>query len=197
MHVAHADALLVHVFGQIFGHALGERRDQRAEPVRGDFAHLIEQVIDLHFDRADFDHRVQKAGGADHLLGEHPAGLFDLPLRRSGRDKDRLRAHGIPFLELQRPVIHAGGQTEAMFGKREFAPVVAFIHSADLRYRDMRFVGKNDRIVGYELEKRRRRLSGRASGEVTRIVFDPIANAGGFEHFQIEIRALFQPLCFE
>ena len=30
MHVAHADALLMHVFGQVLGHALGQHRDQRA-----------------------------------------------------------------------------------------------------------------------------------------------------------------------
>ena len=30
VHIAHADALFVHIFGQVFGHPLGERRDEDA-----------------------------------------------------------------------------------------------------------------------------------------------------------------------
>jgi len=42
VHVAHADALLVHVFGEVLGHALGQRGDQR--PVAGarDAAALVD-----------------------------------------------------------------------------------------------------------------------------------------------------------
>ncbi len=35
MHVAHADALLMHVFGEVLGHALGEHGDQRAVALAG------------------------------------------------------------------------------------------------------------------------------------------------------------------
>ena len=163
-------------------------------PCGGDLAHLVQQVVDLHFDRADFDLRVDKAGGADHLFGEDAAGLFQLPRRRGGGDEDGLRAHRIPFLELQGAVVHAGGQAEAVFGQRELAPVVAPVHAADLRDRDVGFVGEDDGIVGDEFEQRGRRLAGGAAGEVARIVLDPVADAGGFQHFEIEIGALFQPL---
>ena len=116
MHVAHADALFMQVFGQILGHALGQGGDQHAHVARGHPADFVEQVIDLHLHRPDLDHRVQQAGGADHLFGENTARLLQFPCRWGGGNKDGLRAHRIPFLEFQRAVIHAGRQAKAMLG---------------------------------------------------------------------------------
>ena len=197
MHVAHLDALLVHVFGQVLGHALGQGGDQGAEPGRRDAAHLVQQIVDLRADRAHLDHRVQKAGGADHLFGKDAACLLDLPFGGGGGDKDRLRAHRVPFLEFQRSVIHAGGQAEAMFGERELAAIVALVHGTDLRDGHVRFIGKDDGIVRNEFKKGRGRLARCAAGQIARIVFDPVAHAGRLQHLQIEIRALFQPLRFQ
>ena len=81
------------------------------------------------------------------------AGLLDFPRAGCGGDEDRLRAHGVPFLELQRAVVHAGGQAEAVLGQCEFAPVVAAIHPTDLRDGDVAFIGENDGIVGDEFEQ--------------------------------------------
>lgn len=153
VHITHADALFVHVFGQIFGHALGQCGAQGAHTVGSHFAHLVQKVIDLHVHGADFDHRIDKAGGADHLFGEDAAGLLDFPCGGGCADEHRLRAHGVPFLELQRAVVHARRQPEPVFGQCEFAPVVAFVHAADLRHADVAFVGKDDGIVGDELEQ--------------------------------------------
>jgi hypothetical protein len=155
---------------------------------------LVEQVVDLHLDGADLHLRVEKAGGADHLFGEDAAGLLQLPIGGGGGDEDRLRAHRVPFLELQRAVVHAGRQAEAVLGQRELAPVVAAIHAADLRDGDVAFVGEDDGVVGDVFEQRRGRLARRAAGEVARIVLDPVADAGGLQHLEVEIRALLQPL---
>jgi chromosome segregation ATPase len=35
-----------------------------------------------------------------------------------------LRAHGVPFLELERTVVHAGRQAESVFGERELASIL-------------------------------------------------------------------------
>ena len=194
VHVAHADALFVHVFGQVFGHALGQRRDQRAEAPRGDLANLVQKVVDLHFHRADLHLWVQKAGRADHLFGEDATGLLQLPGGGGGRNEDGLRAHRIPFLELQGAVVHAGGQPEPVFGQRELAPVVAPVHAADLRDRDMAFVGEDDGVVRDELEKRGGRFAGGTARQIARIVLDPGAGTGRLKHLQIEVAALFKPL---
>jgi hypothetical protein len=43
VHVAHADALLVQVFGQVLGHALGQHGDQRAIALLRHRAHFADQ----------------------------------------------------------------------------------------------------------------------------------------------------------
>jgi len=197
MHIADADALFVHVFGQVFGHPLCQGGDQRAVARGCDLAHLVQQVVHLHLHGADFDLRVDQAGGADDLFGEDAAGLFQFPRGGGGRDKDGLGAHGVPFFEFQGAVVHARGQAEAVFGQREFAPVVAAIHAADLRDRDVGFIGKDDGIVGDEFKECGRRFTRRAAGQVAGIVLDPVADARGLQHFKIELGALFKALRFQ
>ena len=194
MHIAHAHALFVHIFCQVFGHAFGQRGDQHAVAIGGDATDFIQQIIDLHFDRADFNLGVQQASRADDLFGEYAARLFQLPALGRGGHENRLRPHRVPFLELQRPVVHAGRQTEPVFGQGKLAPVVTAIHAADLRHRDVAFIGKDDGAVGDEFKQGRGRLTRRAAGQITRVVFDAVANPRGFQHFQIEIRPLFQAL---
>ena len=145
-------------------------------------------------DGADFDGWVEQAGGADDLFGEHAAGLLHLPRGGGGGDKDGLRAHGVPFLEFQRPVVHAGWQAEAVFGQRHFASEVALIHAADLRHGDVALVGENDGVVGDEFEQGGRRLARRAAREVARVVLDAVADACGFQHFEVKVAALLKPL---
>ena len=197
MHVADLDALFVQVFGQILGHALGQRGDQRAHSVGGHKTNFVQQIVDLRANRADFDFRVQKAGGTDHLFGEDAAGLLQLPCRRGGGDEDGLRTHGVPFLELQRSVVHAGRQAEPVFGQRHLAPEVTSIHAADLRHGDVALVGEDDGVVGDVFEQRGGRLARGAAGQIAGIVLDPVADARRLKHFEIEVGALFKPLRFK
>ena len=197
MHVADADALLVQIFGQVLGHALGEHGDQAAVALLRHRAHLADQIVDLRARRPDVDRRIDQAGRADHLLGEHAAGFVELPRPRRGRDARGLRPHRIPFLETQRPVVHARGQAEAVFGERRLPAEVAAKHAAELRDGDVALVGEDQRVVGHILEQSRRRLARLAAGEITRIVLDAGAGAGRLHHFQIVERALLEPLRFQ
>ena len=194
MHVAHAHAGLVEVFGEVLGHALGEHGDEAAEAGEGDLLDLVEEVVDLGAGRAHLDRRVDEAGGADDLLDEDAAGAVHLPGAGRGGDVHRLRPHRLPFLEAQRAVVEAGRQAEAVFGERRLAAEVAAVHAADLRHGDVGLVGEDQRVVGQVLEQRRRRLARLAAGEVARIVLDAGAGAGGLQHLQVEQGALLQPL---
>ena len=51
------------------------------------------------------------------------------------------------------------GQAEAVLGQRELAPVVAFVHAADLRDADVGLVSEDDGVIGDELEECRGRLA--------------------------------------
>ena len=140
VHVADADALLVHVFGEVLGHALGEHGDEGAVAGLRGLADLVDDVVDLGLGGADLDRRIDEAGGADDLFGEDAAGLFHLPCAGGGGDVDGLRAHGVPLLEAERAVVHAGRQAEAVFGERRLAAEVAAIHGAELADGDVALV---------------------------------------------------------
>ena len=197
VHVAHANALLVQIFGEVFRHAFCQHGDQRAIAGLRGGADFADEIVDLRARGADVDRRIDQAGRADHLLDEHAAAFVQLPAARRRRHRDRLRAHHVPFLEPQRTVVHAGGQAEAVFGQRRLAAEVAAEHAADLRHGDVAFVGEHQRVVGHVFEQRRRRLAGAAAGEVARIVLDAGAASGRFHHFEIEGGALLQPLRFQ
>ncbi len=184
----------MHVLGQVLGHALGQRGDEDAIALRHHLARLVDEVVHLGRSRADQHRWVDQAGGTDHLLGEHAAGLLELPGGRGRRHIDRLRPHGVPFLEAQRPVVHAGGEAEAIFGKGGLALVVAAEHAADLRDGDMALVDEDECVVGQIFEQGRRRLAGFAPGEIARVVLDAGARAGGLDHLEVEQGALLEPL---
>ena len=122
MHVAHADAVLVQILGQLLGHALGEHRDQDA-------------VALLRHSRAlrRRDRRPECAPGARRP--EDRSGRSGGSPARRTRRRIRLSSHGpgvaethmvwrphrVPLLESQRAVVHAGGQAETIFGQRRLA----------------------------------------------------------------------------
>ena len=108
-----------------------------------------------------------------------------------------LRPHRLPFLEPERadcPCMTAGG---SRIRPGRLAPIVAAIHAADLRDRDMALVGEDERVVGQIFEQGRRRLAGPAAGQIARIILDAGAGAGRLQHFEIEQRALLEPLRLE
>ena len=71
MHVAHAHAVFVEVFGQVLGHLFGEGGDERAHAAGGDVLDFRHDVVDLGGaiggDGADFNRRIDEAGRADDL----------------------------------------------------------------------------------------------------------------------------------
>ena len=58
------DAELLEVVGQVLGHLLGQRRDERPLAALDAPADLLEQVVDLALGRADGDLRIDDAGRA-------------------------------------------------------------------------------------------------------------------------------------
>ena len=74
VHVAHADALLVQIFGEVFRHAFGQHGDEAAIAGLRGGADFADDVVDLGARRADVDRRIDQPGRANHLLDEHAAG---------------------------------------------------------------------------------------------------------------------------
>jgi len=197
VHVADLDPRLVHEFGQVLRHPLGQRGDQSAIALRRNLAAFVDHVIDLILDRFDLDRWIDQPRRADHLFAEHAAGLFHFPGTRRRRDADRLRPHRVPFIEAQRPVVDTTGQPETIFGQRDLAAMIALGHGADLRNGLVAFVHEQERIVGQIFKQGGRRLARQSPGQEAGIIFDSRAAAGGGNHLEIKIGPLFQPLMFD
>ena len=102
----------------------------------------------------------------------------------------------LEFFERQRAVVQGRGQAESIFDEHLLARAVAVPHAVQLRNGLMRFVNEQQIIARHVIQQRRRRLAGHASGEMPGIIFDAVAVADGFDHLQIEARALVHSLRF-
>ena len=97
MHVADADALLVQILGEVFGHALGQHGDQRAVTLARDLPHLADEVVDLWARRPDVDRRIDQPGRTDDLLDEDAAGFVPSPSGRASPRRRRSAAASRPI----------------------------------------------------------------------------------------------------
>ena len=158
---------------------------------------LVHQIVDLALGRFDHDLRIDQTRRADHLLDELATGAaqFVRPGRR--RHIDRLADALGELLPGERAVVHRGGQPEAVFDQIALARHIALVHAADLRDGHMRLVDDQQEILGEVVQQRRRRGSGRAAVDMTRVVLDAGAEADLADHLQVVLGAHAQPLRLE
>ena len=159
--VTHLDAVLVEVLGKVLGHPLGQGGDQHPLAFFHAFAHFAEQVVHLAAGGAHFQRRVDQAGGPHHLL-HHLAGVRLLIGARRGGHEHHLRGQPLPFIELQRPVVHRRGQPEAELHQGFLARAVALVHAAQLRNGHVGLVHDQQGVIGQVIEQGGRRLAGLA-----------------------------------
>ena len=165
MQIAHFDAQIVVIIGELLCHAFGQRGHQHAltdGAALGDFAH---QIVDLGSNRADFQDGVEQTGGAHHLF-HHLGGVFFFVSRRRGGHKHGLRHQGFKFFEFERAVVAGGGQAEAIIHQVLFARGIAFVHGTHLRHGHVRFVHEQQRVFGEVIKQSRRRGACGAAREV-------------------------------
>ena len=130
MHVAHADALLVHIFGEVFRHLLGQGGDQDAIAALGDLAAFGDQIVHLGFHRTDFDRRIDQARWAGSPARRRCRRCAPSPTGpawpRHRPICGRIASHSSNFsgrLSMQE------GRRKPYSDKREFAAIVAFVHA--------------------------------------------------------------------
>ena len=70
MQITHLHTVLVQVFGEILGHALGQRGDEHAFAARDRGVDLRQHVVDLCAHAADLDLRIHQPRGAHDLLDD-------------------------------------------------------------------------------------------------------------------------------
>ena len=92
--VAHLDADVLIVVGQILGHLLGERRHQHALAGGGTGADLVEQIVDLLARRPHLDPGSMSPVGRMSCSTTRPRALLELVVARRRRHVDRSAPSG-------------------------------------------------------------------------------------------------------
>ena len=191
--ITHPHAVVAEVVGEVFSHALGQRRDQHPLFLDHTLVDFREQIVDLSQGRPHLDLRVHQARRTHHLL-DHPTGVLRLIGPRSGGDENRLRAYCLPLIETHRPIIKSRRQPKPVLDQRFLARTVAFVHGADLRHADVGLVDHEQRIGRQVIVEGRWRFARGSPRQIARVVLDAVAVAQLHDHFQIETGALLQPL---
>ena len=132
IHIAHAQTLFVHIFGQVFRH-FRQRGHQHPLASCAGRVTLGDQIINLAGGRA-ISSGVNKRRSND-LLNENAARAIHLPATRRCRDMHGFEAHNVPLFKFHGPVVDTAWQPEAELG-RSFGGSRRK-HATDLWYRYM------------------------------------------------------------
>ncbi len=197
--VAHPDAELEQVVGQVLAHLLGQRRDQDPLVALGAQPDLVHEVVDLALGRLDDDLGVDQAGRADHLLDDVGTGAGAGDAAQLVRSRGRRQVDGLAdpleeLLPLQRAVVHRARQPEAVVDQRRLAGAVALVHRPDLRHRHMALVEDQQEVLGEVVEQRVRRGALRTPVDVAAVVLDAVAEADLAHHLDVVGGPHAQPL---
>ena len=119
----------------------------------------MQQVVDLAFDRTNFNFRIDEAGGTDDLFDNDSGGFCELVRAGSRRYVHELVGAMLEFLKGQRTVIERRGHAEAVFDQHFFARAIAGVHAAQLRDGLVRFVDEHQEVAGKIIEQGGRRLA--------------------------------------
>ena len=177
---------------QIFRHFLRERRDQDPLTLPDCLVDLAEKVLHLAFCRAHLDGRIQQTCRPDELL-DNPRALLQLCLSRRGADINPLPDLLVKLFILQRPVVQCRRQAEAIVDQIELPASVTFIHSSDLRQRDMRLINEDDKVIREVIQQDSRTLSGGTACKRTGIVLYSGAVADFLQHLYIVFNTALEP----
>ena len=194
---AAADLPLLEVGRQVFGKLLGQCRDQDTVPCRHRLLDLPLEMRHLLPGRHDFDHRIEQAGGPDHLFHHFAAGAIELPCAGRGRHIDRLVDLLFPLLEHQRTVVEGAGQPKSVLDERQLPAAIPRVHAADLGHGDMGFIDEEKKLLREVVEQRFGRAARGPTAQRPRVVFDAGAESRLHQHLDVKPCPRREPLRLE
>jgi hypothetical protein len=183
--VAHPDAELEQVVGEVLGHLLGERGDQHALVASTRAADLVHEVVDLALRWAHDDLGVDQAGRADDLLDDlltvsssYCAGVAETKTTCGTRSSE--------LVEAQRPVVERARQPEAVLDERvlrerspSYMPCICGTVTCDSSMTRGSRRGSSRAGSVRRLARRARRGA--------RVVLDAVAEADLAQHLQVVV----------
>ena len=114
----------------------------------------------------------------------------------SSRYEHHLVDKTFKFFKIQRTVLLRGRKTEAVIHKGGLACLVACIHTANLRNRDVRLVHDNQKIIREIFENRMRGTAEIMPCHVHGIILNAGADTGLAQHLNIKVGTFADSLCF-
>ena len=120
--------------------------------------------------------------------------MLFLILTRSCRHEEKLINLILEFCEVKRSVVLSGRKSETVVHKSALTRLITIIHTAYLRYGDMRLINYDQEIIREVVHKRIWRLPFFKPREVSRVILYSRAKAGFKHHLHIIIRSFCYPL---
>ena len=174
--VAHFDAVVGEVIGQLLGHAFGQGGDEHALVFLDPNANFLQHIVHLARRGTHLDFRIDQACGAHQLLDDSACmGLF--VLGRRGRDEHHLAHAFFEFFKLQGPVVQGAGQAKTVFDQGGFAGAVAVVHAAQLANHDVAFIQEHEGVFGHVIGQRAGRVARFCARQMAGVVFNAFAMA--------------------
>ena len=201
--VAHPQAAIVKVGGEVLGQSLRKHRNENALALLGPRRTLLDKVGDLALGRLHVDLRIQQSRRPDDLLDHLAATFLQLVWTGRSRDENYLRYERFELVKTERPIIQRAGKAKPVIDQRLLAAAVAGEHRAELRHRHVRLVNKDKPIIRIALgdvveivQECVGLRAGSATIQVAGIVLDARAVADLLDHLQVVFRAGKETLCF-
>ena len=197
MQVSDTNTKVRQIIGEIFGHLLGQRRDQNPFVIRRPCTNGFHEIVNLPLGWLDNNFRIDQARGANDLFDKLAASFSHFEIAGSGR-----QVHGLPdtlaeFFEGQGPVVQSGGKPETKVYEVPFPRSIPFEHATDLRHRDVRFVNDSEKVLGKIIQQCCWRASRGPSVDVAGVVFDSGTETDLLDHLNVVGSAHAQPLGLE
>ena len=189
VHVPHPDACPLEIAGEVLRHLFGQGGHQDPFLPGGAGVDFPDQVVDLALHRADLDHRVQQAGGADDLLHDL-ARAAALILPRSGGDIDHLIDPLGELLKVQRTVVKGAGQPEAVVHQGGFPGPIPGVHGPHLGEGHVALVDEQKKILGEVVQQGHGRGPGGPAGDDPAVILNAGAVAQLPHHLNVVQGAL-------
>ena len=156
--VAHLDARLAEVVGEVLGHLLGQRGDQAA--LLRSMRRRIWAIRSSIWPCDSFTSMVGSTRPVGRMICSTTWVARALLVRAGrGADVDDLPDHRVPLGEGQRAIVERRRQPKPVLHQRDLASAIALVHAVDLGHRDVRLVDDDERVVGEEVEQAERALA--------------------------------------
>ncbi len=123
--------------------------------------------------------------------------MIRLVFSGGGRYKHQLIDLALELIKTQRAVVPGRRQPKSIVYQRSLPALIPEIHAPDLRNRFMRFINDDQKIIRKIVDQCMGRGSRGKPCQMSGIVFNTGTKPRFLQHFNIKIRTLRNPLCFQ